>query len=84
MFVDHLVVQERDVVAAALELYRAGTGSDFADCMILEVACAAGHTPLATFDRKLARAEGVPRLRGRLTEYATASPAATAHAKDTS
>ena len=60
---EHLVVQERDVVAAALELYRAGTGSDFADCMILEVARAAGHTPLATFDRKLARAEGTQRLR---------------------
>jgi predicted nucleic-acid-binding protein len=60
---EHLVVQEPDVVGAAVELYRAGIGSDFADCMILEVARGAGHTPLATFDRKLAKAEGAHRLR---------------------
>jgi len=31
--------------------------------MILEVARGAGHLPLATFDRKLAKAEGAQRLR---------------------
>jgi predicted nucleic-acid-binding protein len=60
---EHLVVQDPDVVAAALKLYRQGLGSDFADCMILEVARGAGHLPLATFDRKLAKAEGTLRLR---------------------
>jgi len=60
---EHLVVQEPEVVAAAVKLYREGVGSDFADCMILEVARSAGHVPLATFDRKLAKAEGAERLR---------------------
>jgi predicted nucleic-acid-binding protein len=60
---EQLVVQEPDVVAAAVKLYRSGVGSDFADCMILEVARGAGNLPLATFDRKLAKAEGAQRLR---------------------
>jgi len=60
---EHLVVQDSDIVALAARLYRSGIGSDFADCMILEVARATGHLPLATFDRKLAKAEGAERLR---------------------
>ncbi|HEX3777876.1 MAG TPA: type II toxin-antitoxin system VapC family toxin [Polyangiaceae bacterium] len=60
---EHLVVQEPDIVAAAVKQYRTGIGSDFADCMILEVARGAGHLPLASFDRKLAKAEGAHRLR---------------------
>jgi predicted nucleic-acid-binding protein len=60
---EQLVVQEPDVVTAAVTLYRSGIGSDFADCLILEVARGAGHLPLATFDRKLAKAEGAVRLR---------------------
>ncbi len=60
---EHLVVQDADIVAAAVKQYRGGLGSDFADCMILEVARSAGHLPLATFDRKLAKAEGAQRLR---------------------
>jgi len=59
---EHLVVQDPEAVAAAVKLYRCGVGGDFADCMILEVARAAGHLPLATFDRKLAKAEGAKRL----------------------
>jgi predicted nucleic-acid-binding protein len=60
---EHLVVQEPEIVAAAAAQYRAGIGSDFADCMILEVARSSGNLPLATFDRKLAKAEGAQRLR---------------------
>ncbi|HKY37726.1 MAG TPA: PIN domain-containing protein [Polyangiaceae bacterium] len=60
---EHLVLQDPDVVAATLTHYRSGLGSDFADCMILEVARGAGHLPLATFDRKLAKAGGAQRLR---------------------
>jgi predicted nucleic-acid-binding protein len=60
---EQLVLQDPDVVTAAVKLYRDGIGSDFADCMILEVARGAGHLPLATFDRKLAKAEGAQRLR---------------------
>jgi predicted nucleic-acid-binding protein len=59
---EHLVVQEPDVAAAALELYRSGGGSDFADCMILEVARGSGNLPLGTFDRQLAKLEGSERL----------------------
>jgi predicted nucleic-acid-binding protein len=60
---EQLVVQDPDIVTAATKLYRSGIGSDFADCLILEVARGAGHLPLATFDRKLAKAEGAMRLR---------------------
>lgn len=59
---EHLVVQDPETVAAAARNYRAGVGSDFADCMILEVARSTGNVPLATFDRKLAKAEGAQRL----------------------
>lgn len=65
---EHLVLQDADIVAAAAKLYRSGIGSDFADCMIMEVARGAGHLPLGTFDRKLTqhavalRAEGVVSL----------------------
>ena len=60
---EQLVVQDADIVGAAVKLYRSGVGSDFADCVILEVARGAGHLPLATFDRKLAKADGAVRLR---------------------
>ncbi len=59
---EHLVVQDPETVAAAAKNYRGGAGSDFADCMILEVARSTGNVPLATFDRKLAKAEGAQRL----------------------
>ena len=59
---EHLIVEDPETVAAAAKNYRAGVGSDFADCMILEVARSTGNVPLATFDRKLAKAEGAQRL----------------------
>ncbi|HEY8943866.1 MAG TPA: type II toxin-antitoxin system VapC family toxin [Polyangiaceae bacterium] len=60
---EHLVLQDPEVVTIAVKHYRDGVGSDFADCMILEVARSTGNLPLATFDRKLAKAEGAERLR---------------------
>jgi len=60
---EQLVLQDSEVVAAAVAIYCAGIGSDFADCMLLEVARRAGNMPLATFNRKLAKAEGAHRLR---------------------
>ncbi len=60
---EHLVLQDAEIVAAAAKQYRAGIGSDFADCMILQVARSTGNVPVATFDRKLAKAEGAQRLR---------------------
>ena len=59
---DHLVVQEADVVTAALAHYRKHPGPGFSDCLILEVARAAGHVPLGTFDRGLGKLPGALKL----------------------
>lgn len=58
----HLAIQDRDVVVAALDRFKENGKIEFADCLILEIARKAGHTPLATFDRDLAKLEGVERL----------------------
>jgi predicted nucleic-acid-binding protein len=57
-----LTVQDGDVVMAALETYRRRPSLGFSDCLVLEVARKAGHTPLGTFDRKLGRVPGAQRL----------------------
>ncbi|MFZ1988760.1 MAG: type II toxin-antitoxin system VapC family toxin [Alphaproteobacteria bacterium] len=51
-------LQEPDVVEAALAGYRARPSVGFSDCLILEIARKAGHLPLGTFDRMLAKFEG--------------------------
>src|SRR5690242_11949551 len=55
MLLDHekMVVQNADVVKATVAQYRKHPGLGFSDCLILEVARAAGHIPLGTFDRGL-------------------------------
>jgi len=60
MLLEHrdLVLQDPDVVAGALDLYRKRPKLGFADCMVLEVARKAGHLPLGTFDRQLGRTDG--------------------------
>lgn len=65
MLLNHaaLTVQDGDVVAAALQAYRSRSAVDFSDCLILEAARKAGHTPLGTFDRRLALLEGAERLK---------------------
>jgi len=50
------------IVARALEQYRARPALGFSDCLVLEIARKAGHLPLGTFDRGLARLEGAERL----------------------
>ena len=64
MLLDHkqLVVQDADLVKMALEKYRKHPELGFSDCLILEVACAAGHVPLGTFDRRLAKLKGAQKL----------------------
>jgi predicted nucleic acid-binding protein len=57
-----LVLQDSETVAAALELFRAKPGLGFSDCMMLQLARKAGHLPLGTFDRSLARLEGAERV----------------------
>src|SRR5262245_38316162 len=60
MLLNHesLSIQEPDVVRAALELFRNKPSLGFSDCLILEVARAAGHLPLATFDRDRGKLAG--------------------------
>lgn len=58
----NLAVQEPEVVAAALMHFRARPALGFSDCLILEIARRAGHLPLATFGKALAKLNGVHRL----------------------
>lgn len=64
MLLNHrdLSLQEPEVVAAALETFRRRPLLGFSDCLLVEVAKKAGHLPLGTFDRDLARLEAVTRL----------------------
>ena len=55
-------LQNAEVVAAALGGFRAQRALGFSDCLVLEIARKAGHLPLGTFDRKLARLDGAERL----------------------
>ena len=57
-----LTLQDPDVVAAALQQFRERPALGFTDCLVLEVARKAGHMPLGTFDRRLARLPGAERL----------------------
>ena len=57
-----LTVEDPHVVAAATENFRRTRGVSFSDCLILETARKAGHLPLGTFDRKLARLDDTIRL----------------------
>jgi predicted nucleic-acid-binding protein len=57
-----LTLQEADVVASALQQFQARPALGFSDCLVLEVAKKAGHLPLGTFDRNLAKLEGAERI----------------------
>jgi predicted nucleic acid-binding protein len=58
----NLILQDHDVVAAALETFRSRPALGFTDCLLLEVARKAGHLPLGTFDRNLGKVDGAQRL----------------------
>ena len=64
MLLNHrnLVLQDSDAVRAALELFQHKPSLGFSDCLILQLARKAGHLPLGTFDRNLARVDGAQRL----------------------
>ena len=64
MLLNHrdLVVQDPEVVAAALARFRHRPKLGFSDCMVLESARKAGHVPLATFDKELSKFDDVERL----------------------
>ena len=64
MLLNHntLTIQDSDVVAAALANFQKHPSIGFSDCMLLEIARKAGHLPLGTFDRNLAKLPGSDRL----------------------
>ena len=57
-----LILQDREVVAAALEIFRSRPALGFTDCVLLEVARRVGHLPLGTFDRNLSKIDGAEKL----------------------
>ena len=59
---EHLTVQDSDAVDAAVSQFRRQPKVGFSDCLMLEVARKAGHTPLGTFDRALGKIDGAQRL----------------------
>lgn len=59
---ESLVLQEADVVAAAVAQFRAKPALGFSDCLVLEIARKAGQLPLVTFDKALGRMDGAQRL----------------------
>ena len=65
MLLNHreLAVQDPDVVTSALERFREHPRAGFSDCLIVETARKSGHLPMGTFDRDLAKLDGVKRIR---------------------
>jgi predicted nucleic-acid-binding protein len=60
MLLDHesLVLQDADTVTAALAHFQKKPVLGFSDCLVLEIARRAGHVPLGTFERSLAKLPG--------------------------
>ena len=60
MLVEHerLSLQDEDVVRRAHTTFGRTRSTGFADCLVVEIARKAGHTPVGTFDRKMSRVEG--------------------------
>jgi predicted nucleic-acid-binding protein len=59
---EQLTVQDSEVVAAAVAQFRQQPRVGFSDCLMVEVARKAGHTPLGTFDRALGKVDGAHTL----------------------
>jgi predicted nucleic-acid-binding protein len=59
---EHLAMQDSDIVAAALARFRKHPTLGFSDCLMVEIARKSGHLPMGTFDRDLARLDGVTRV----------------------
>ncbi len=57
-----LNIQDRDVVADAVSQFRRHRGVNFSDCLILSTSRKHGHSPLGTFDEKLARLDGAEKI----------------------
>lgn len=59
---ESLVLQDAETVGLALAQFQLKPALGFSDCLVLEIARKAGHMPLGTFDRALARLEGAQKL----------------------
>src|SRR6185503_11932841 len=59
---EHLTVQDSETVAAAVAQFRQHPKVGFSDCLMMEIARKAGHTPLGTFDRESAKLQDAHRL----------------------
>ena len=57
-----LTLQDPDVVAAALAVFKDRPAVGFSDCLLLEIARKAGQLPLGTFDRDLGKLDGAQKL----------------------
>lgn len=57
-----LTLQDPEVVAAALAIFKERPAVAFSDCLLLEIARKAGHLPLGTFDRDLGKVDGAQKL----------------------
>ncbi len=57
MLLEHqkLVLQDSELVRAALVDFGAHRGVSFSDCLLVAAARDAGHTPVGTFDKKLSK-----------------------------
>ncbi len=58
----HLSIQDRTRSPRRATHYRKKPGTRFSDCLALETARKAGHLPLGTFDRTLAKIDGAARV----------------------
>ena len=60
MLLNHssLTLQDADVVAEALASFLKHRRLGFSDCLLVEIARKAGHLPVGTFDRGLAKLKG--------------------------
>ena len=56
---DQVVLQDADVIRAALSEFKSHPKADLVDCMIVATARKAGHIPVGTFDKALARIDAV-------------------------
>jgi len=58
----HLSLQDPDTVTEAVAHFRARPALGFSDSLVLAIVRKAGHVPLGTFDRNLAKLEGTEKL----------------------
>ena len=64
MLLNHqeLTLQDADAVQSALASFRKRPALGFTDCLLVELSRKAGHLPLGTLDRSLAKIDGTQQL----------------------